>query len=57
MKAAAKDTNHQDGEDVIYIVVNTAGTVQNSKSRAKDGSDRCYQIGSNKQIEAVFVED
>ena len=42
---------------MLSRVVNTAGTVQKSKSRAKDGSDRCYQIGSNKQIEAVFVED
>ncbi len=57
VKAAAKDTKNANGEDVIYRVVNTAGTVQKSKSRAKDGSDRCYQIGSNKQIEAVFVED
>lgn len=41
----------------IYRVVNTAGTVQKSKSKAKDGDDRCYKINGSKQIEAVFVED
>ncbi len=41
----------------IYRVVNTASTVQKSKSKAKDGDDRCYKINGSKQIEAVFVED
>ena len=44
-------------KEVVYRVVNTAGTVQKSKSKAKDGDDRCYKINGSKQIEAVFVED
>ena len=42
---------------VVYRLVNTSGNVQKSKSKAKDGDDRCYKVESNKTITAVFVED
>ena len=42
---------------VTYRLVNTSGSVQKSKSKAKDGDDRCYKVESNKEITAVFVED
>lgn len=56
LKAAAADKT-EGNKKTIYRVVNTAGTVQKSKSKAKDGDDRCFKIGANKMIEAVFVED
>ena len=56
VKADAKDgTDTENG--TVYRLVNTAGTVQKSKTKAKDGSDRCFKVAGNKQIEAVFVED
>lgn len=42
---------------IEYRLVNTAGTVQKSKTKAKDGDDRCYSVGSNKLITAIYVED
>lgn len=39
-----------------YRLVNTSGTVQKGKSKAKDGDDRCFEVKSNKQIKKVFVE-
>jgi glucan-binding YG repeat protein len=39
-----------------YRLVNTSGTVQKSKSKAKDGDSRCYEVGPNKVIKSVFVE-
>jgi glucan-binding YG repeat protein len=42
---------------VEYRLVNTAGTVQKSKSKAKDGSDRCYNVSGNGVITKVFVEN
>ena len=48
---AATDTT------VTYRLVNTSGTVQKSKTKAKDGDDRCYNVGSDKVITAVYVED
>ena len=41
---------------VEYRLVNTAGTVQKTKTKAKDGDDRCYAVNGSKQITAVFVE-
>ena len=56
VKADAKDgTDTENG--TVYRLVNTAGTVQKSKTKAKDGSDRCFKVAANKQIETVFVED
>lgn len=41
---------------IVYKLVNTSGSVQKAKNKAKDGSDRCYkQTGEN--IVSVFVED
>ena len=40
-----------------YYLVNTAGTVQKSKNKAKDGNDRCYKVNGSGTIEAIFVED
>ena len=42
---------------VTYRLVNTSGNVQKSKSKAKDGDDRCYKVEGSKEITAVFVED
>ena len=40
---------------ITYKLVNTSGSVQKNKSKAKDGNDRCYsQDGEN--IESIFVE-
>ena len=55
---AAKDTTTTDGDDkttVEYRLVNTSGTVQKNKSKAKDGDDRCYKLDGN-EIITVFVE-
>jgi len=52
---AAKDTT-VDGVETQYRLVNTSGTVQKGKSKAKDGDDRCYEVKSNKEIKRVFVE-
>ncbi|MBE7718615.1 MAG: cell wall-binding protein [Lacrimispora celerecrescens] len=55
----AKTTTTQDGDDsteVSYRLVNTSGNVQKSKSKAKDGDDRCYKVNGSKEITAVFVE-
>lgn len=40
-----------------YRLVNTAGTVQKGKSKAKDGNGRCYEVANNGTIVRVFVED
>lgn len=42
---------------VTYRLVNTSGTVQKSKNKAKDGNDRCYSVGTGKVITSVYVED
>ena len=39
-----------------YRLVNTSGSVQKNKNKAKDGDDRCFKVGNSKEIEAVFVE-
>lgn len=41
---------------IEYRLVNTAGTVQKSKTKAKDGDDRCYTV-TGKLITAVYVEN
>ncbi len=47
--AAAKDAK------ITYKLINTSGTVQKGKSKAKDGNDRCYsQTGES--INFVYVE-
>ena len=51
VKADAADT-----ATTQYRLVNTSGSVQKNKNKAKDGDDRCFKVGSNKEIEAVFVE-
>ncbi|MEY8355581.1 cell wall-binding protein [Lachnospiraceae bacterium 54-53] len=54
----AKDqVDAETGNQIEYRLVNTAGGVQKSKSKAKDGDDRCYKVNSSKEIEVVFVED
>ena len=40
-----------------YRLVNTSGSVQKSKTKAKDGNDRCYDVASNGNIKRVYVED
>jgi len=49
---AAKDT-----ATVEYRLVNTAGTVQKGKNKAKDGNDRCYEVNGSGNIVKVFVEN
>ena len=43
--------------DVKYYLVNTSGTLQKSKTKAKDGNDRCYKVDGNGVIQAIYVED
>ena len=40
---------------ISYKLINTSGTVQKSKSKAKDGNDRCYNQTGEK-INFVYVE-
>lgn len=53
----AKDDTDANGNTTIYRLVNTSGTVQKSKTKAKDGDDRCYKVDGNKKIIEVYVED
>lgn len=46
-----------DKGNVSYKVVNTAGNVQKSKNKAKDGDDYCFVVDKNEQITAIYVED
>ena len=59
VSAGDKSTVDADGvkTEVTYRLVNASGTVQKSKTKAKDGDDRCYNVGSDKVITAVYVED
>ncbi|WP_077612301.1 cell wall-binding protein [Clostridium sp. Marseille-P2415] len=41
---------------ITYKLINTSGSVQKSKSKAKDGNDRCYNQTGEK-INYIFVED
>ena len=41
---------------VSYKLVNTAGTVQNNKTHAKDGDGICFDV-SGEKITAVYVEN
>lgn len=43
--------------DVEFRLVNTSGAVQTNKSKAKDGSDRCYTVAANGDITRIFVEN
>lgn len=52
-----KVNNAKAGEDKIsYRLVNTSGTVQKNKTKAKDGNDRCYKQ-SGEKIDYIYVED
>ncbi|WP_097003489.1 cell wall-binding protein [Lacrimispora amygdalina] len=42
--------------DVEYKLVNTTGSVQKNKNKAKDGNDTCYSV-KNEVIKTVFVEN
>ncbi len=44
------------GGNIDYKVVNTSGSVQKNKKKAKDGNDTCYLVDGEK-IKAVYVED
>ena len=53
-----------EGEDVAsplsvddYFVVNTSGSVSDSRGRHKDGNDFVYSVVGNGDIAAVYVED
>ncbi len=46
-----------DTATVQYRLVNTAGSVQKSKNKAKDGNDRCYEVNGSGNIVRVFVEN
>ena len=51
------DINYKAAKDkgITYRLVNTSGTVQKNKNKAKDGDDRCYdQEGYD--IQSLFVE-
>lgn len=51
VEAAAVDTTTRE-----YRLVNTSGSVQKSKNKAKDGDDRCFEVKSSGEIKSVFVE-
>ena len=51
------ETAAADTATVEYRLVNTAGSVQKGKNKAKDGNDRCYTVANNGEITAVFVEE
>ena len=44
-------------EGFDYKLVNTSGTEQKSKSKAKDGNDNCYEVNGSGKIVRVYVED
>ena len=53
-----------EGEDVAsplsvddYFVVNTSGSVSDSRGRHKDGNDFVYSVVGNGDIAAVYVEN
>ena len=49
------DYKKAEEKKLFFKLVNTSGSVQKNKSKAKDGDDRCYkQSGEN--ITAIFVE-
>ncbi|MDR1770788.1 MAG: cell wall-binding protein [Hungatella sp.] len=59
-KFDAKDKKVETEKGIVetkYRLVNTSGTVQKGKTKAKDGDDRCYKVSSSKIIENVFVEN
>ena len=41
---------------VTYNLVNTAGTIQKNKAKAKDGDGQCYNINRSGDITDVYVE-
>ncbi|WP_277409236.1 cell wall-binding protein [Lacrimispora xylanisolvens] len=43
--------------NVEYRLVNTSGAVQKSKTKVKDGNDRCYTVGSDGTISRVYTEN
>ena len=43
-------------DGVTYKLVNTTGSVQKSKNKAKDGNDTCYNV-DNEVIKSVYVEN
>jgi glucan-binding YG repeat protein len=60
VKEAAADKTETTADGTVktqYRLVNTSGNVQKSKTKAKDGDDRCYSVNSGKEITAVYVED
>ncbi|MDR1547316.1 MAG: cell wall-binding protein [Hungatella sp.] len=50
------DYKKAEKDSIVYKLVNTSGSVQKSKSKAKDGNDRCY-VQSSENITALYVED
>ncbi|MBE5980960.1 MAG: cell wall-binding protein [Paenibacillaceae bacterium] len=58
LSTKAADTNATATvKGVEYRLVNTSGTVQKSKNKAKDGNDRCYNVNGSGLITKVFVEN
>jgi glucan-binding YG repeat protein len=45
-----------DKDGVSYRLVNTSGTMQVSKTKAKDGNGLCVNVNSNGEITAIYVE-
>uniref|UniRef100_UPI0032605C42 hypothetical protein n=1 Tax=Clostridium sp. NkU-1 TaxID=1095009 RepID=UPI0032605C42 len=43
-------------DGIEFNLVNTSGTVQKNKEKAKDGNDRCYKVNASGKITSVFVE-
>ncbi|WAJ24542.1 cell wall-binding protein [Lacrimispora xylanolytica] len=43
--------------DAKFYLVNTSGSVQKNKTKAKDGNDRCYKVANDGTIEAIYEEN
>ena len=57
LRTLAADTTASGVAGVEYRLVNTSGSVQKGKSKAKDGNDRCYEVNGSGRIVRVFVEN
>lgn len=53
------DNAKAEADGIVYKLINTSGAVQKKKSKAKDGSDRCYvQAGTfSENITSLYVEN
>jgi hypothetical protein len=55
VKAAVETKESVD--HIQYRLVNASGSVQKSKTKVKDGSDRCYTVESDGKITKIYTEN